>query len=425
MALYPPSEEPYQWTFRRVMWATLVLVFVALSFWLLYRFNQVVFILFIAIVIGTAIRPAVAWLHRRGLPQIAGVILVYFLLLTVIIGFALLLFPLIVEQGTTIAAATPGYYQSLRGWIVDNPNQLIMSLSEYLPATLPAHEPVQQTGQQMLVFAEQALGYLSTVATAIFVATAILLLAFHWTLDGPRAIQSLLLLVPKGQRESSRELISSMESKVGFYIIGQGVLCLIIGILALVAYLLIGLPNALVLALLAGVLEAVPMIGPLLGAIPAAVIALTIAPSKLVWVIVATIVIQQVENSLLVPRVMRKAVGVNPFVSLLAIFAFNSLFGIAGALMAIPMAAIIQLLLDRFVFHPAAMESEVSAGRDYASRLRYEAQDLAQDLRKQARLKKGGSDLRVKQIDQVLDEIETITTDLDALLAQVPTLGAP
>jgi predicted PurR-regulated permease PerM len=421
MALYPPSE-PNQWTFRRVMWATLVLVLVVLSFWLLYRFYQVVFILFIAIVIGTAIRPAVAWLHRRGLPQVAGVILVYFLLLTVIIGFALLLFPLIVEQGATITAAVPGYYQSLRGWIVNNSNQLIMSLSEYLPATFPVLEPVQQTGPQMLAFAGQALGYLSTAATAIFVATAILLLAFHWTLDGPRSIQSLLLLVPMGQRESSRELISSMESKVGFYIVGQGVLCLIIGILALVAYLLIGLPNALVLALLAGALEAVPMIGPLLGAIPAAVIALTIAPSKLVWVIVATFVIQQVENSLLVPRVMRKAVGVNPFVSLLAIFAFNSLFGIAGALMAIP---IIQLLLDRFVFHPAAMESEVSAGRDYASRLRYEAQDLAQDLRKQARLKKGGSDLRVKQIDQVLDEIETITTDLDALLAQVPTSGAP
>jgi hypothetical protein len=99
------------------------------------------------------------------------------------------------------------------------------------------------------------------------------------------------------------------------------------------------------------------------------------------------------------------------------------LFGLAGALMAIPMAAIIQLVLNRFIFHPAAMEPEVSAGRDYASRLRYDAQDLAQDLRKQARLKKGGSDLRIKQLDQVLDEIETITTDLDALLARASTLG--
>ena len=163
------------------------------------------------------------------------------------------------------------------------------------------------------------------------------------------------------------------------------------------------------------------MVGPLLGAIPAALVALSIAPSKLVWVVVATLVIQQVENTLLVPRVMRKAVGVNPFVSLLALFAFSSLLGIAGALMALPMAAIIQLLLDRYVFHPAAMEPEVSAGRDYASRLRYEAQDLAQDLRKQARLKKGGSDREVKQTDRMMDEIESITTDLDALLAQANT----
>jgi len=257
------------------------------------------------------------------------------------------------------------------------------------------------------------------------IATAILLLAFHWTLDGPRTIQSLLRLVPNGQRESMSELISAMETKVGSYLVGQGVLCLVIGVLALVAYLLIGLPNAPVLALMAGLLEAVPMIGPLLGAIPAAVIALSIAPAKLVWVIIATVVIQQVENSLLVPRVMRKAVGVNPFVSLLALFAFGSLFGIAGALMAIPMAAIIQLLLNRFVFDPEAAEPEVLADRDYASRLRYQAQDLAQDLRKQARLQKGGPDLGIEQIDQVMDEIETIATDLDALLAQVRARGAP
>ncbi len=407
------------------MWATLVLVFIALSFWLLYRFYQVVFILFIAIVMGTVIRPVVTWLHRRGLPRIAGVILVYLLLLVLLIGFVLLLFPLIVEQGTKLSAAVPGYYQSLREWMVNYPNQLIVRLGEFLPATLPSLEGVPQTGQQMLTSAGQALGYVASAINVIFIATAILLLAFHWTLDGPRTIQSLLLLVPKGQRDNIRELIAAMETKVGFYIAGQGILCLVIGVMALVAYLLIGLPNALVLAFVAGVMEAVPMVGPLLGAIPASLVALSIAPTRLIWVIVATLVIQQLENSLLVPRVMRKTVGVNPFVSLLAFFAFSSLLGLAGALMAIPMAAILQLILDRFIFHPTAMESEVSPGRDYASRLRYEAQDLAQDLRKQARLKKGGSDLRVKQTDQVMDEIEAITTDLDALLAQVRPSGAP
>jgi len=416
---------PYEWTFRRVVWATLVFVFVILGFWLLYRFNQVIFILFVAIVIGTVIRPVVTWLHQRGLPRIVGVILVSFLLLIIIISFALLLFPLIAEQSGKITDSVPGYYQSLREWMGTNPNRLIMSLGEFLPAALPNLASITQTGQQKLDTAGQAFGYVVSAAEVIFMATAILLLAFHWTLDGPRAIQSLLQLVPNDQRESISGLISAMETKVGFYITGQGVLCLVIGIMALAAYVLIGLPNALLLAFVAGILEAVPMIGPLLGAIPAAVIALSIAPAKLIWVVVATLVIQQVENSLLVPRVMRKAVGVNPFVSLLAIFAFSSFFGIAGALMAIPIAAILQLLLDRFVFDPGTTESETTPGRDYTSRLRYETQDLVQNLRKQARIKKGGSVQRVKQIDQVMDEIEAITTDLDALLAQVHTSDTP
>jgi predicted PurR-regulated permease PerM len=264
-----------------------------------------------------------------------------------------------------------------------------------------------------------------SAANIIFGGMVLLLLGFYWTLDGPRIIQSFLPLVPTGQRESIGELISAMETKVGFYIAGQAVLCLVIGVMALVAYLLIGLPNVLVLALLAGVMEAIPLVGPLLGIIPAGLVALSIGPDRLVWVIVATLVIHQLENYLLAPRIMNRAVGVNPFVSLLAFFAFGSLLGLGGMLVAIPMAAIIQLLLDRFVFHKGTLESEASPGRDLASRLRYEAEDLAQGLQKQARFKKGGSAQTIKQMDQVLDEIETITTDLDALLAQVHTSGTP
>lgn len=422
-----PGSTPqlYNWTFWRVVWATLVLVSLGLGFWLLYRFHQVLFILFIAIVIGTMLRPVVAWLQRRGIPGVAGVILVYLLLLALLIGFILLLFPLLLQQATTIVAAVPGTYQNLRQWVGTQPNPLIGQLGELLPATLPLLEldPGQQTGQEMLASAGLALGYLGSASKAILTATAILLLAYYWTLDGPRAVRSLLLLVPMGQRESSRELIAAMETKVGAYVAGQSLLCLIIGLMSLIVYLIIGLPYALVLALVAGLMEAVPLIGPLLGAIPAALVALTLGPDKLGWVIVATLVIQQVENSLLVPRVMRRAVGVNPFVSLLALFAFSSLLGVAGALMAIPMAAIIQLLLDHFVFHPQTAEPAVSAGRDLASRLRYEAQELAQDLRKQARLNKGGSDRSVKQTDQVMDEIETLTTDLDMLLAETGRSG--
>jgi len=417
MALHQTSQ-PYDWTFQRVVWATLVLASVILVFWLLYRFYQVIFILFIAIVIGTVIRPVVNWLYQRGLSKIAGAILVYLLLLILLIGFLWLLFPLIFEQSSTLAREIPDYYQSLRAWVINSPNQLFMRLGQLLPPVLPKLNPVQQTGEDAVASAGQVLGYIMMTAQAIFVIIVVMVLTLYWTLDGPRMIKSFLLLIPQDQRESIGELILAMESKVGLYIAGQGVLCLVISIVALIAYMLIGLPNALVLALAAGVMEAVPMIGPLLGAIPAALVALSIAPDKLVWVIVATIVIQQLENSLLVPRIMRKAVGVNPFVTLLALFAFSSLFGLAGALMAIPIAAIIQLVLNHFVFQQTTVEMESDEGRDHASRLRYEAQDLAQDLRKQARLKKRGSDLKVKQIEQVMDEIETIKTNLDALLVR-------
>ncbi len=273
--------------------------------------------------------------------------------------------------------------------------------------------------------AGQIMGYIKSAGRFVFVAIVTVVLSFYWTLDGPRIIQSFLMLVSQSQRETIRDLVSAMETKVGYYIAGQGLLCLVVGSMAFVAYRLIGLPNAFVLALVAGVLEAVPMIGPLLGAVPASMIALSIGPDKLIWVIVATAFIQQLENSLLVPRIMSKAVGVNPFVTLLALFAFSSFFGIAGALMAIPLAAILQLVLNHFVFYPTTADVEVSSGRDYASRLRYEAQDLISDLRKQARLKKRGSDLRIKQIDQVMDEIETITTDLDALLNQTSSTDEP
>jgi len=412
---------PYNWTFRRVVWATLVLVSVALSFWLILNYYRIFFILFIAIIMGTVIRPIVLWLYERGMPRIAGIILVYLLLFAAVIGFVLLLFPLISQQGGVIASAVPGYYQSLRDWLANTPNPLLGRLVQYLPASLPG------LGQPLMLNAEdsagQAVAYVTWVARMIFLAIVILVLGFYWTLDGPRAIQSMLLLFPQERREGIRELIASMETKVSLYVVGQAILCAVIGIMAMIAYLIIGLPNAMVLALMAGVLEAVPMLGPLLGAVPASIIAFSLSPAKLAWVIIASIIIQETENALLVPRVMDKTVGVNPFVSLLAFFAFSSLFGIPGALLAIPLAAIIQLLLDRFVFHPDESEVDVSDGRDYASRLRYETQELAQDIRKQARLANDAPPEGIKQTDQIMDEIEAIATDLDSLLAQLNTLG--
>ena len=420
----PTVPQTYDWTFRRVVGMTLIFAAVAFCFWLVYHFYQVIFILFIAIVIGTVIRPIANWLNQRGIPRVGGVLLIYLVLLILFVGFLWLLFPIIFEQTATIAKQVPAFYQSFREGLMLSSNPFVVRIGAVLPGALPGLTPVQPAGQNVVTSAEQIWNYTSLVANVIFTCIIVLILTLYWALDGPRLIKSMLFLAPQGRRESLAELVAAMEAKVGYYIAGQAILCITIGILALIAYSIIGLPNALVLALAAGVMEAVPMLGPVLGAVPAALVALSIDPTKMIWVIVATIIIQQMENSLLVPRIMKSTVGVNPFVTLLALFAFGSLFGIAGARMAIPMAAIVQLALNHFVFRTPTVELEATEGRNYASRLRYEAQDLIQDLRKQARHKKGGTDEKIIQIEQVMDEIETITSDLDELLAQANATDA-
>jgi predicted PurR-regulated permease PerM len=415
----------YRWTFWRVVAATLALTAVGLGFWALYRFHQVLFILFIAIVIGTVMRPVVSWLRQRGIPGLAGVILVYLTLFCLLVGFILLLAPIIVAQGATIIAELPNYYRNLRIWMINQPGSIMESLRLLLPEAPTLETLAQQTEGSVRDSVGQAAGYIGVASEAVFTAVVILLLAYYWTVDGPRVIRSLLRLLPRAQRETVSELIATMETKVVAFIAGQGLLMLSIGLMSLFAYWLIGLPYLLVLAFVAALMEAIPIVGPLLGAIPAVLVALTIGPDKALWVIVATLIIQQLENSLLVPRIMRRAVGVNPFVTLLSLFAFSALLGIPGALLAIPMAAIIQILLDRFVFQPGALEAETPAGRDRASRLRQEAQALAQDLRQQARQSPDGSDERVKQTEQALDELEALAADLDELLAEtLPEVSA-
>ena len=149
------NQSPLQlqnWTFRRVMLATLVLACVGLGFWLLYRFYMVVLILFVAIILGTVIRPIINWLYKRGLPRAAGVILVYVLLLAFVVGFVLLLFPLVFDQGAAIIKAIPDQYQNLRNWMISSPNQLIRSLNQYLPLELPGFITVRQTDYSTIGF---------------------------------------------------------------------------------------------------------------------------------------------------------------------------------------------------------------------------------------------------------------------------------
>ena len=405
-----------QWTSQRVVLTTLGALLVGLGFWLVFRFYNVAFIFFAALVLGTAIRPAVDWLYRRKLPRAAGVIVVYLVLLALLTGFILLLAPMLVEQTKAIIAELPVYYQSLHVSLVSSSSALIHRLALQMPAELTLNLSEGAAGGLPFGAIGTALGYLGMVWRTLFIGTAMLVLAFYWTLDGERLIRTGMLRFPVERRESWYGLIAEMETKVGAYIRGLSILSLVVGLAATIAYVLIGLPSALVLGLLAGVFEAVPVVGPLLGAILPILIALSIDPSKVIWVIVATVVIQQAEGQFLVPRVMDKAVGVSPIVTILAILAFSTLFGLPGAVLAIPLAALIQILLDYGVRHRETAQLEQPAGRDRVGVLRYQVQELIQDVRTQMRYKK--KDALDKEGDEIEDLVEVAALGLDGMLAQ-------
>jgi predicted PurR-regulated permease PerM len=395
---------------RQIVGATLIVVGVTLAFWLLYRFHLVAIIFFLAIMISTAIQPATRRLSQLGAPRSVSVVAVYLVLLTLLAGFAWLLAPLILTQMTRLAATLPELYAEARNALLDNRSLFVWRLGLALPEQLPVVGLAPLGNGDVATAVRQGMDALGLFMKTLFAVAAVLTLTFYWTLDGQRVIRSLLLWLPLAQRETARDFIEEAQTKVGAYLVGQTLLCLSIGVMALIVYLILDLPYALPLAIVAGVMEVIPFLGPVLGALPAVIIAYSINPVLALWVVIAMIVIQQLENSVLVPHIMNRSLGVHPLATLLTFTAFGLLFGIMGALVAIPIAAIGQLVFDRSF----AAESPTPVGRDQVSVLRYEVQDLMQDIRKQIRFKQADASV---ESDQIEDLLETIAADLDHALA--------
>jgi predicted PurR-regulated permease PerM len=341
------SAELKQWTTKQVILATLFVVCVFLSLWLLYRFRTVVFLFFIAIVIGTTIRPAVEWFYRRGLSRPVGIMIIYGLIAALLVGFLALVVPLIIDQFTQLSQNFPDYQVNFRRALVESNNLLLRNIGLRIPSEFNFLRNNNPTSEELFDRVGQTINYASQALRGLLSILAVFLLAYYWTQESHFVIRSTLRLIPRARRKAIRDFIQLVEIKIAGYVRGQGILSLSVGLAALIAYSLIGLPYTLVLAIVAGIMEMVPIVGPVLGAIPALLVALTVEPGKALWVVVATAIIQLAESIWLVPRIMTSSMGVNPIIILLSLVTFSAVFGFTGALLALPLAAIIQLILDR------------------------------------------------------------------------------
>ncbi len=422
-------EALSQLTIRRVIGATLVVIGVSLGFWLLYRFYMVVFIFFAALSVQIALEPAIDYLHRRGLQRKYGIMVIYLLFLLILAPLGWLLMPLLIDQIVSLALDLPTYYNELRTSLLQTSNLLLRQIVQFFPATLSfaafgmgsASAGEALTADSLTTF----WGIMAYGGQIIFIIIAVLALAFSWTVEGERVVRRMLLRAPQGKRDELRALFEEMEGKIGAYFRGQAILCLAVGLASVVIFFALGVPNALVLGVIMAVTEAVPVIGPIIGTIPAVAMTLSVAPEMTLWVIIGISMIQLLENNLLVPRIMDQSVGVNAIVSILAISAFGILFGLGGAILAIPLAAMLQILVRRFLFampapEEAADEASVTqdASRSQVGRLRLTARALAQDVRKQGRNDRNTEVAEGSEAERAEDLIEAIALDLDRLLVQ-------
>lgn len=359
--------------------ATLAATVVAVSFYLAYYFRQVLLVFLLALILATAVRPLIEKVLAKIQPRSRAVMIVYAVLLTLILSLLAFTIPLLVEQISSLVAELPGLYEDVRLWLTRASERGFVYLAYQLPSSdqIFTSLSVQPAGANGVATGLLSAG--SSMLTALFGTLAVFLLAAFWSLEGDTFLSAIEGRLNRERRATFQRIIQEFNQNIGLFVRAQTILCLSVGALSFVAYLIIGLPNPFALAVIAGILEAVPIVGPTLGAIPAALVAFPMGTAALIGVLVASIVIQVLENNLLVPRVMSESVGVHPILTLLSLVTLTTLLGIPGGILAIPFASGVQVLFRQVRTN---IDRETGEGRPGPNeRLQAETRDLLNDVR--------------------------------------------
>jgi predicted PurR-regulated permease PerM len=331
----------------RTIWLAAAVAVGGLICWIVVREAfQVLLLLFMAIVVAEGLRPLVDWLQQRRLPRSIAVLALYLIIGAILGGLGWFLLRPLSDEVKAFLVNLPRYAAQTQR-LVDQVQQTLgtdVKVSQLLDA-LPG-----QSGQilSILLRGPLVLGHI------IYGVIAILLLAFYW-LTAVGGLKAFLVgLLPPPAQDTASETVTEMGWRVGGYLRGVAVDMVVIGVFSGVGCALLGVPYPLLLGVVAGLTEALPLIGPVIGGGIAVLVALvTQDPVKASEVALLYLVIQQIENNTLVPLVMQRAVGLNAFTVVIALLTGGALLGILGALLAVPAAAVLQVLVLR-VLAPAA-----------------------------------------------------------------------
>jgi len=368
---------------RLILWTALTLII----FLMLWAARKVLLPYILGLVMAYLLLPLVNWLDRHmprrlrawKVARPLSIILTYLLVIVILAGIIAFFVPLVVDQVEILIDKWPSLTRQVREWGTQGRgwyNTAIATLERISPTWKETVETALKNMAAEILAAVQE-GIVATVRTVSSTVSFVIGLVvipfwlFYILNDEQQVKEGVLNALPHQFRADVQCIASLIDDVLSAYIRGQLLLCLFVGGMATIALFLIGVPFALVLGLVAGILEALPYVGPILGAIPAVVVALLSDPGSAVWVAAAFFGIQQVENLVLVPRIAGESVKLHPALVMIVLVIGNELGGFLGMLVAVPVAAALRdtfkYLYLRFLDEPLSpleAMSNIRSGRE-------------------------------------------------------------
>ncbi len=318
-------------------------ILIILALWFLYVVRDIIALLFVSVLIVALIEPVVNWMQKKGIGRGLGILLIYLFLL-VFLGLAsFFMIPYLTDQFKELIKKIPEYSQNF--------NHLFSGVENYFQ--------VQSNGtsSDAANIWENIKGNFSEISGNIFTTTVgffsgiisvvvVFALVFYMTVREDGIKNFIVAIVPKKQEEYATSLVIRIKNKIGKWMQGQLLVMLSIFILDFIWLSVLGIPYAFILALFAGLMEIIPFFGPIISAVPGVLLGFLISPWKGLIALLLYIVSQQIESHVIVPQVMKRAVGLNPIVVILSLLIGFKLGGVLGAILAIPIATGINIAVE-------------------------------------------------------------------------------
>lgn len=311
-------------------------ILVVLAFWAAFYLRDLLLVVLTAVVLASSIESLTQWLMRKHLPRVLAVVLIYLGALLVLVSFFYFFLPPLVNETTGFFKELPTYLESLNISPTENLFTSAGSASS-VGSELVQLQTILKTSTSGVLAAA------STIFGGLVSLVLIIVLSFYFAVQEHGLDNFLRLVTPIKDHEYILDLWRRAQHKIGRWLQGQLLLSVIVGILVYIGLLILGVPYALLLALVAAVLELIPVFGSILAAIPSVMLAFIDSGATLaILVIVLYVVVNQLEGNVIYPMVVQKVLGVPPLVVILAIIAGFQLAGFLGVVIAVPVAAAVQ-----------------------------------------------------------------------------------